>query len=116
VEDRYEPATIDVKRDEGVSITFLDGHVAWFDLVTLRRGCPCATCRGLRDRGEDAWPRPGSPTPLRVESAKLHGGWGLTIRWNDGHGTGIFPFESLRDWSIGGAQFRPDSGLSGTGD
>ena len=114
MEDRYEPATIDVKRDEGVTITFLDGHVARFDLLTLRRGCPCATCRGLRDRGEVVWPRPGSPTPLRVENAELHGAWGLVIRWNDGHGTGIFPFESLRDWHFGDAPFRPDSGLGGT--
>jgi prepilin-type processing-associated H-X9-DG protein len=116
MEDRYEPATIDVKRDEGVSITFLDGHVSRFELLTLRRNCPCATCRGLRDRGEDAWPRPGSPTPLRVEGAELHGAWGLVITWNDGHGTGIFPFESLRNWPSDDAPFGPDSGLSGTGD
>lgn len=115
MQDRYEPELIDVKRDEGVSITFLDGHVARFDLVTLRQGCPCATCRGLRDQGQAAWPRPGSPTPLRIEHAELHGGWGLTITWNDGHGTGIFPFESLRTWSVGDAPFGPDSGLGGAG-
>jgi DUF971 family protein len=111
MQDRYEPELIDVKRDEGVAITFLDGHEVRFDLPTLRRNCPCAACRGFRDRGEDAWPRPGSPTPLRIEHAELHGGWGLTIVWNDGHGTGIFPFESLRDWSDTDTPFGPDSGL-----
>ena len=112
MDDRYEPATIDVARDEGVTITFVDGHVARYALEDMRRACPCATCRGMRDRGEDAWPRPGSPQPLRVEHARLHGGWGLNIEWNDGHGTGIFPFESLRHWDDGGAPaFPPDSGL-----
>ena len=70
--------------------------MARFDLVTLRTGCPCATFRSLRDRGEAAWPRPGSPQPLRIESAELCGAWGLAISWNDGHTTGIFPFEALR--------------------
>jgi prepilin-type processing-associated H-X9-DG protein len=114
VDERYEPRTIDVARDSGVTITFHDGHVARFDLVTLRRACPCATCRGLRDQGLDSWPRPGSPQPLRVEDARRHGAWGLVLIWNDGHATGIYPFESLREWSDGRSAFRPDSGLGGT--
>lgn len=115
VEQQYEPETIDVARDEGVTIRFADGHVVQFDLATLRRGCPCATCRGLRDRGQPAWPRPNSPTPLRVEHAELHGAWGLVFTWNDGHATGIYPFESLRRWHEDGA-FGPDSGLGGVGE
>jgi DUF971 family protein len=114
VDERYEPKTIDVARAEAVTITFHDGHVARFDLVSLRRNCPCATCRGLRDQGQDAWPRPGSPVPLTVTDAQLHGAWGLAITWNDGHATGIFPFESLRHWSDqGAAPFGSDSGLGG---
>jgi DUF971 family protein len=114
VEERYEPSMIDVKRDDGVTITFHDGYVARFELMALRRACPCAACRGLRDRGEPAWPRQGSPTPLRIETAELHGAWGLTIAWNDGHATGIFPFESLRRWHEGEPAFGPDSGLGGS--
>jgi DUF971 family protein len=115
MDERYEPRTIDVDRDEAVTITFHDGHVARFDLLTLRRNCPCATCRGLRDRGEEPWPRPGSPTPLAVDDANLHGAWGLVVTWNDGHATGIFPFETLRRWSDGEGRgpFGPDSGLGG---
>jgi DUF971 family protein len=111
VDERYEPRTIDVAKAAGVTLTFVDGYVARFDLMTLRLACPCATCRGLRDRGEAAWPRPGSPMPLRIEGARLHGAWGLV--WNDGHGTGIYPFESLRRWNEGGGAFAPDSGLGG---
>jgi DUF971 family protein len=51
--------------------------------------------------------------PLRIEGARLHGAWGLVIVWNDGHGTGIYPFESLRRWNEGGGAFAPDSGLGG---
>lgn len=95
---RVTPATIDVKRDLGVTITYHDGFVASFDLLELRDGCPCATCREYRDAGDVVYPRPNSPHPLRIRDAEIHGGWGLNITWNDGHATGIFPFEALRDW------------------
>ena len=113
VDERFQPDKIDVAREDGLlTITYLDGYVARFDLTTLRSECPCATCRGLRDRGERAWPRPTSPTPLRLVDAHLHGAWGLLLVWNDGHATGIFPFESLRHFHEDGTGFRPDSGLS----
>ena len=73
-------------------------------------GCPCAACRSLRDRGEQAWPRPASPQPLRLTDAALHGAWGLQLTWNDGHATGIFPFEALRRWSEGRQALRPIPG------
>jgi DUF971 family protein len=114
VEERYQPADIVVKRDEGVEVHFADGHVATLPLMDLRLGCPCATCRSLRDRGEDVWPRPASPRPLRIDDAALHGAWGLQLTWNDGHATGIYPFEALRRWSEGRAAFGPDSGFPGT--
>ena len=75
MDERYEPETIDVAKDAGLTITYHDGYVARFDLVTLRLGCPCATCRGLRDRDQDPWPRPGSPQPLRIVDAAMHGAW-----------------------------------------
>jgi DUF971 family protein len=89
---------IDVDRASGVTVTFDDGAVCRYELVELRRNCPCATCRNLRDRGEDAWPRPGSPQPLAVEHAELVGAWGISFTWNDGHATGIYPWDALRRW------------------
>ncbi|MDZ7733528.1 MAG: DUF971 domain-containing protein [Acidimicrobiia bacterium] len=115
VEDRYEPESIEVDPQGGVAIRFRDATEASFDLMSLRLGCPCATCRSLRDRGEDVWPRPASPVPLRIEDARLHGAWGLVLVWNDGHDTGIYPFDALRRWHEGGEAFGPDSGLGGTG-
>lgn len=95
-DDRNHPVDVVAKRDEGVTITFADGLVAEFNLMELRLGCPCAECRSLRDRGEVSWPRPNSPLPLSLTDAEFHGGWGLSITWNDRHNTGIYPFEALR--------------------
>ena len=113
-DDRYQPGTIDVDRESHVAITYVDGHEVRFDIMTLRQGCPCATCRNLRERDEDVWPRPGSPNPLRITDASLHGAWGLSITWNDGHATGIYPFDALRRWHDGEAPYGPDSGLGGS--
>lgn len=101
MDDRYEPDDIVVKRDEAITITFHDGHVGHFPIMEVRLGCPCATCRNLRDNSEPVWPRPDSPQPLRIVDADLHGAWGLHLTWNDGHATGIFPFDALRRWSDG---------------
>jgi DUF971 family protein len=97
----HEPANIDLDRDRGLTVTWDDGEVSRFGLEELRVNCPCAECRGLRDKGEVAWPKPSSPRPLRAENAELVGAWGLSIRWNDGHSTGIYAWDVLRAWSEG---------------
>ena len=97
-DDPTRAEKIDIDREGGLTIVFGDGRQCFFPNVELRRRCPCATCRGLRDGGEEAWPRPGGPPDVRVEGAELVGLWGITFAWNDGHGTGIYPFASLRAW------------------
>lgn len=99
MEDRYDAIDLLVERNRGLTITFADGYTAEFDLMRLRLSCPCATCRTQRERGENTWPRHGSPTRLQITNAELHGAWGVNITWNDGHSTGIYSFEQLRHWS-----------------
>lgn len=112
MDERYEPADITIEKERAVTITFADGRVAAFGLTDLRGACPCATCRAAREQGREPWPQPGSPQPLTVRDAALTGAWGLSITWNDGHATGIYPFESLRRWADEGEGLTgPDSGL-----
>ena len=112
MDERLEVRDITVERDKQVTIEFGDGAVATFDLVELRVHCPCAGCRGDREHGVAAWPKPSSPLPLTIEDARLHGAWGLAITWNDNHQAGIYPFASLRRWfDDGEPSLTPDSGL-----
>ena len=89
---------IEVERTSKVTITFDDGVQCSFGLAELRANCPCASCRGWRDRGEVAWPRPGSVAELSIESAELVGAWGISFSWSDGHTTGIYSWDLLRAW------------------
>jgi DUF971 family protein len=89
---------VEVDRARAVTITFGDGVVCRYELAALRQRCPCATCRTRRESDQPVWPRPGDPQPLAVEDAQLVGAWGLSLRWNDGHATGIYPWDGLRRW------------------
>lgn len=114
MEDRYLAREVTVARDREVTVVFEDGRTCRFGLEELRVHCPCAACRGVREQGGVPWPQPSSPRPLAVRTAELVGAWGLGIEWNDGHATGIYPWESLRRWCERGAPaFTPDSGLAG---
>jgi DUF971 family protein len=95
---RISPVDIDVERTRAVTIEFGDGERGVFEVAALRAACPCAACRGLRERGEDAWPRPGQAATIAVADAQLTGAWGLSIDWSDGHSTGIYSWSVLRDW------------------
>lgn len=112
--DPTDVAAITVDKDSHVEVTFADGTVCRFELADLRIACPCAGCRNAREQGRQPWaPTAGRP-PLAVADAELVGAWGLGVTWNDGHSTGIYPFESLRRWCDAGgpaAGFPADSGL-----
>ena len=92
-------SNITVDRDSHVEVTFTDDKVCRFELGDLRRACPCATCRTARERGQPVWPTAGGPTSdLAITDAHLVGAYGLSVTWNDGHSTGIYPFTALRRW------------------
>ncbi len=108
---------IEIDRDAAeMRLAWADGVTGTLSLMEVRLACPCAQCRGRRDRDEIVWPEARSPQPLAVETAELVGAWGLSITWNDGHATGIYPFEAMRAWCAAGSiEVPPDSGLGGIG-
>jgi DUF971 family protein len=95
------PVNVEIERTTAMTVTFDDDVVCVFPVEELRRACPCATCRSMRDRGEEPWPRPGGPTTIAVADAEFSGAWGISISWSDGHSTGIYPWASLRRWHDG---------------
>jgi len=78
-----------------LSVLWEDGKQGHFDVRDLRLACPCALCveemsgKPLLDPGKI---RP-DVAPVTLTSV---GSYGLTIKWNDGHSTGIYSFENLR--------------------
>jgi DUF971 family protein len=85
---------VELERDLELRVTYDDGVVATFPVMQLRQNCPCAGCQGRRGQGLEAF----TGTDVSVTSAEMHGNWGLAIRWSDGHDTGIYAWQHLRQW------------------
>jgi DUF971 family protein len=75
-------------------LTWSDGHVAEYDYGYLRGYCPCAVCQG-HAAPEIAYHPPAAP--VDVGSIQAVGNYGVSIVWSDGHGTGIYRFDFLRE-------------------
>jgi DUF971 family protein len=73
-------------------LTWSDGHSAEFDYRYLRGWCPCASCQG-HGGPIDFHPPPG---PVRAEGIEPVGNYAISIVWSDGHSTGIYRYDFLR--------------------
>lgn len=71
-----------------------DGFTAECGYDKLRGYCPCAGCQGhwAQDVSYNAPPQPVEP--LSVEPV---GNYAISIHWSDGHATGIYRFDFLRN-------------------
>jgi DUF971 family protein len=94
-----DASPVEIRRieDREIHITWSDGHRSVFPNKALRERCPCAGCvheltgqRLLDSRSV----RPD----IRAEEISLVGRYAIRVRWSDGHATGIFTFEKLREW------------------
>jgi DUF971 family protein len=96
------PVHLDLKRDEKLEIQWQDGQKSVYSITLLRSKCPCAMCRTIRQESETKKPvlqiLPGNyAAPITALSASLVGNYALQIEWSDGHGSGIYTFEYLRE-------------------
>ena len=81
-----------------LAISWSDGVEQFLSLEMLRRACPCAVCNGEPDvmgRG-DAPARNYKSNSFELKGYDFVGGYGLNLKWADGHGTGIYSYNLLR--------------------
>jgi DUF971 family protein len=95
------PQTIRREGDDRLYIEWTDGQRGTVTWDTLRTQCPCATCREEREKPPDPFrilsekelaagrSRPVAMTPV--------GYYAYKITWSDGHDSGIFTLENLRE-------------------
>lgn len=96
------PVRIDLKKDRGLTIEWADGSTSYFSVAFLRRMSPSAEARALREQMArnplTVLPSSGGPGgPLVADSAELVGNYAIRIRFSDGHDTGIFSWQYLRE-------------------
>jgi DUF971 family protein len=96
------PTQLSLVRPDCLRIAWSDGQIRDYRVRQLRDFCPCATCRELRNAPpppETALPvlKPAETQPLRIAAMEPRGRYAYAINFSDGHDTGIFTMELLRE-------------------
>jgi DUF971 family protein len=91
------------REGDGLRIEWTDGASTFVTWRKLRSNCPCATCND--ERGKPVNPfrvlspqevAAGPPSPVAMKPV---GQYAYQITWNDGHNTGIYTTDALRNLS-----------------
>jgi len=91
-----EPTQIIEESDSEVSIKWSDDTETRYSAPQLRRSCPCAACIN-EWTGEKILDDARIPEDLTFSTISIVGRYALNFIFSDGHDTGIFSFNYLRE-------------------
>lgn len=105
IDERKKPEDVKiyVSSGQGVEISWADGHKSRYDFPYLRDHCPCALCKDEREKKVSLKaPTGGAVLPMfkprvTAKGAKAIGNYAVQIEFSDGHASGIYSFEYLRE-------------------
>ncbi len=103
----HTPEHIAISKSKGVKIDWADGHHSEYSLAYLRDECPCASCTGAHwtEPQKTNYSQPAAAANpfqmykpvLKMTNVEPVGQYALRIYWYDGHNSGIYSFDHLRD-------------------
>ncbi len=97
-----QPTQLKLVSPELLQIDWSDGQVRQYTVRELREKCPCASCREKRKAPsppptELTVLSPAETQPLRITKMEPQGHYAYAIHFSDGHNTGLFTLDSLRE-------------------
>jgi DUF971 family protein len=96
-----QPTVLKLVSGNRLRIAWSDGQVREYAVRELRDKCPCATCREKRSAPSPATLLPilssAEAAPLRIAAMTPVGRYAYSIDFSDGHDSGIFTLEMLRE-------------------
>jgi len=93
------PKKIRIKEKKYLSVLWEDDSETKISLKYLRDECPCATCKGetvLLKTFRPPSKKIITPEMYQVKNIEVVGGYAIQITWNDGHNTGIYTWDYLK--------------------
>ena len=78
-----------------MQIRWQDGAVVVYPARFLRLACRCAQC-GEEMTGRRVLQNASVPADIHPVGIEPVGRYGISLRWSDGHSTGIYTWEYLR--------------------
>lgn len=82
------------RRDDRIEFQWSADHTGDFSARSLRLACPCAACVDEMSNRPLLDPET-VPATVRADAITPVGGYGIRIRWSDGHATGIYTYAML---------------------
>lgn len=92
------PETIEQISGALISIIWNDGKKCLYSAKSLRANCPCAVCKEERSQEGPLKILKVYPKSLEILDWKWVGRYALSLSWSDGHDTGIYTFDYLRNF------------------
>jgi len=91
------PQKISVKDKRYLYIIWEDGSETMLMLANLRKSCPCAICREERENQSASYVPLYSDTQNTIIDIKHVGTYAIQLFWKDGHNTGIYTYDKLKE-------------------
>ncbi|HWA98962.1 MAG TPA: DUF971 domain-containing protein [Pirellulales bacterium] len=96
------PTKLGLRADGRLQIDWSDRMVRAYSIAELRERCPCATCREKRSAPPPAATMlpilsAAETRPLTLAGMNPVGHYAYAIAFSDGHDSGIYTFELLRE-------------------
>jgi DUF971 family protein len=97
--DPLLPVALSKEGTDRLVVQWKDGHRSVYTWKHLRDNCPCAGCREERLQPADPFRilKANELVPLAPVAMTPIGHYAYKITWSDGHDTGIYTFETLRE-------------------
>jgi DUF971 family protein len=92
------PKQIKVKDKSRLYIKWNDNTSSEIGLEYLRDECPCASCKGETVLLKTYRPvrKEKHPEMYKIADIKTVGGYAIQITWKDGHNTGLYTWDNLK--------------------
>ncbi|PCI07588.1 hypothetical protein COB72_10005 [bacterium] len=98
----HTPTNLDLKKDHALTIEWDDGNTSVYPIAYLRKMSPSADMRELRKSMAN---NPltilpdsmGSSGTITATGAEMVGNYAIKIAFSDGHDTGIYTWDYLRE-------------------
>ena len=94
------PSHLELERSRGLTVHWPDGTRSFYPISFLRRMSPSADARALREqmaRNPLTVLPSGDGRALAAVDAELVGNYAIRIRFSDGHDTGLYSWDYLRE-------------------
>tara|TARA_B100000315_G_scaffold29647_1_gene25181 strand:+ start:10208 stop:11521 length:1314 start_codon:yes stop_codon:yes gene_type:complete len=82
--------------DEEMIFKWPDGKVSVISNFDLRLSCRCANCIDEMS-GKQILKKEDIPTNVKAEEVIPLGNYAISIKWSDGHNSGIYPYKGITD-------------------